>query len=391
MMLLRIFFLALIVFLILWAFLEWTKYKKGEGFLSKSIVERFEEESVPPLPEVLDIPPPPANFKVPTAGDLLMASFQELPQEEQVVATETRRESNIDLSKTLADYTSTRDPVALSKPIVVTNQSTQFSRQTRPRAKPTKPLWLQLRERREQKNQSMRNRLAQNPPKRRVTSIVPAMPPPPDKKTVEYSLMMSELENNAYNTCYIDNCQPLEEYIKETCTGFTPECTIQELQNIENCMYSYLDRCDEGQVEECKQYCRDEWTSKTTKMELEQDDFISSNERITSERGSTVLVLRDTGEIELYYNQELVWTSNSSRSEIGGGADKGPFTLRMHGNGDLVLSNGLGMEVWHSNTWMDVFGAGFMNAPFVMTVGDGEFYIQNKSKDIIWKNTSSIA
>lgn len=391
-MLVRIFLIVLIVFILLWAFLEWTKRfpLKNRKENKKTVYENFEGETVE-YP-VGPIPPVASDYKELSAGEILMGALGDLPQEEKQQATETHQESQVDLSKTLSEMTNTQSEMeAITKrPVIVTQQTNQFNRQVQPRARPNRPLWQQIRDSRNTKQTQRRISVLSSRIPRRVNPVTPQAGPAPDSKTMEYALMMGELEGNAYDKCYIDNCQPVQEYIQESCKGFTPECTIQELQNIENCMYSYADRCDESELEQCKQYCRNDWSSRSSRTELVQDDYMDSNDRITSPDGQTVLVLRDSGEIELYYKMEKIWNSNTGRGEIGGGTDKGPFTLRMHGNGDLVLSNQLGLEVWHSNTWMEPLGAGFMNAPYVMKMGPGYFYIENKLKQIIWKNTTSL-
>jgi hypothetical protein len=369
MMLVRIIAIVLLVFILLWGFLEWTKYM--------SLRESFEGEN---------IPPPPPNYQEPSAGAILMSAFGDLPAQEQVMATESHKESTVDLNQRVSEYAQGTNPDT-AVPVVATVQTNQFQQQVQPQTQlqPTRPLWQQLREQR----QSGASPYVARMPTNRIISTRPTPPPAPSQRTVQYALMLSELENNAYESCYIDNCEPVQDYITESCKGFIPECTIQELQNIENCMYSYKDRCDQTPLEECRNHCRNQWGLRSSRSEIKQDEFMKSNERLTSENGQTVLVLRDNGEIELYYNQELTWKSNTNRSEIGGGSDKGPFTLKMHGNGDLVLSNGLGLEVWHTNTWLETLGAGFINAPYVLKLGQGYFYIENKSRQILWRNNTS--
>jgi hypothetical protein len=361
MMLLRLLILVILLFLALWGFLKWTEVSTKETFVSD----------------------PPPGYRDPSAGQLLMAAFGDLPETERAMATESHQQSQVDLTQSITEYNQRTDPQT-ARPLVVTQQTNQFEEQVRPQAIPTTPLWQQLRQQRQSTPQRPTSR-----PAPRIVSTRPQVPPGPDDRTIQYTLMLSELESNAYDECFIDNCEPVQDYIKESCKKFAPECTIQELQNIENCMMSYQDRCSEKEVEECRQYCRNEWSSRSARTQLNQDEFMKSNDRLTSETGTTVLVLRDNGELEIYYNRELVWKSNTNRSEIGGGSDKGPFMLKMHGNGDLVLSNGLGLEVWHSNTWLDTLGAGFINAPYILKVGNGYMYIENKSKQIIWRNNSS--
>lgn len=366
MMLIRVVFIVVLVSLLLWGFLEWTKRNQIESFES--------------------IPDPPPNYREPSAGALLMSAFGDLPAAEQTMATETHRESTVDLNQQITAYAQQNNPVT-GVPNVATQQSSQLVQNAQPQAQPTIPLWQQLRDQR----RSGANRFVSTQPTQRIVSVRPSAPPPtPDQRTVQYALMMSELESNSYNDCYVDNCEPVQQYIEESCKGFKPECTIQELQNIENCMYSYKDRCDETVLEECRRHCRSQWGLRSSRNEIKQEEFIKSNERISSENGNTVLVLRDNGEIELYYNQELTWKSNTNRSEIGGGSDKGPFMLKMHGNGDLVLTNGMGLEVWHTNTWLETLGAGFINAPYILKLGQGYFYIENKSRQIIWRNNTSV-
>lgn len=402
MMLVRIVILAVVLFIVLWGFLHANRYlaRRLETF------EGADDGFVPPPPP--DIPPPPQGYVEPTVGELLLYALGGLPEEEKALAEVAKNEEPpIALDQKLSSYLnqnpveyvaptdSTSDPLRRRSTVVKDRgsdrrvpaftkaQTDGYMRQVKLPPVSRKPLWQRLKEQKEQKKPYI-------PKDRKIVPVQkPSVVPPVDNNKLQYALMISELESSSYNDCYIENCEPVQKYQEESCKGFTPECTIQELQSIDNCLYSYTERCSKQELEQCKEHCRRNWMMRSTRSELKQDETMNSNEKLTTEDGSTSLVLRDNGELELYHNQILVWTSGSSASEIGGGKDKGPFTLTMHGNGDLVLKNGLGLEVWHSNSWLDALGGGFMKAPFKTVVADGEFYIKNRLNNVIWKNSAS--
>lgn len=385
-MLLQLFIWVFVILLVLWIVLyierRYNKIKLTEGF--EEVIDPDTEVYVePPKPEKL--PELPHDAVLPSRSQMFEESMAELPQEIVDDVTQSKESATINY-KLSADELAKQYGILKESEILAKNnvqeeiairevESKLFGKE-----QPERKTRNRKKEEYDRRKQQL-NRL-QYPGSYSYSEVPEADDPQID---VSYGLMMTNLEQNAREQCYQDQCEEIRADIEATCAPFKPECMIQNLQDIERCLTSHNIRCDTTRLRECRDKCKTKWNFRGSRSAMLQGGYMESYDKLTSEDGRTVFILQDDGTLELYVDKRRVWTSDTNRPEIGGGADNGPFTLTMHKNGDLVLTNYLDMDVWHSNSWLDSLGGGFMNGPYKFIIKEGNGFVQNKQGRILWK------
>jgi len=324
----------------------------------------------------------------PTMGDLIASALSTLPKEEMEFALSAQDDLPFDLDKPVNQVIQGVDengaPIGSN---VFGNSVNSFLKEMDPTSAPKTFTSRQVRYQRP----TVRQRKA---PARKPSSgpFAPAGTPETTNDALvdeNYAELVMSLERNAFEKCYQSECAPIEEEIATACDPFKVECAIQSQLNIADCLNIHYDRCDTSELRKCKEYCRSTWGELGSRTSLTEADSMTSYDKLISPSGRSMLVLHANGNLVLYHDKVITWSSNSDNSMTGGGEANGPFTLALYKNGDLILKNKNNIDIWHTNTWMDALGGGLMNGPYKFEVANNEIYIMNGKAQKLWSNVNS--
>jgi hypothetical protein len=201
----------------------------------------------------------------------------------------------------------------------------------------------------------------------------------------DYQQLVEMRDNNRLEHCYQRSCASTEKEMNAECEKFNETCRIQYGDNIHRCMKNLNQNCNRSLLDRCRDTCRRVLERRMARSKLTGEETLQMNERLTSPSGSTTLHLTDDGNLELWFNTNLLWKFNTNPSQNSYAISQGPYQMMLYPNGDLAIKNGAGFDIWHTNTWLDVFKGGTQNAPYEFVVGEREVFLKNKNGDILWK------
>lgn len=205
----------------------------------------------------------------------------------------------------------------------------------------------------------------------------------------DFEQLLTTIDAEAKDTCFQTNCAPIQSAIQTKCSEFQTNCFYMQNYDIQRCLNMANSDCSTARMDTCRTTCNTLIDTTQKKSILKQGDILTTNQRLQSVSGSTVMILRDNGNLELYDNAELIWSSRTAIQEGGSTLNQNPYKLMIYPNGDMVIKNALNIEVWHTNTWMDAFDAGTANAPYQCVVGEKMIVLLNRNGKILWSSKTT--
>lgn len=203
-----------------------------------------------------------------------------------------------------------------------------------------------------------------------------------------FEQLLTTVDASAKDACFETNCMPIQSDIQLKCSEFQSRCFYNNNYDVQKCLNMANNDCGTARIDTCRTTCNSLIDTTNKKTILKQGDILTTNQRLQSVSGSTVMILRDNGNLELYYNSELIWSSRTAMSEGVSTLNQNPFRLMIYPNGDMVIKNALNVEVWHTNTWMDAFDAGTTNGPYQCVVSEKMISLLNRNGKILWSSNS---
>jgi hypothetical protein len=123
---------------------------------------------------------------------------------------------------------------------------------------------------------------------------------------------------------------------------------------------------------------------------LNEGELLNANQYLRSLSGSTYLLLRDNGDLELYSYGRMLWTSARRQMSVNGTIHQGPFKLMIDPTGNIAVKNGLEMDAWSSNTWLDPMKSGSINGPYQLVVREKQAALINRSGAVLWDTQTAV-
>lgn len=202
--------------------------------------------------------------------------------------------------------------------------------------------------------------------------------------------ILGAMERQGMDKCFQKDCMTLQTAGDQACREFGDHCMFKLGMDVSRCLKSMDDRCSTGAVEACRAACQKKFQE--PKNILMEGEVLEANHRLSNLSGSTQLLLRDDGRLELYVRGQKVFGTRPTVG-VGGGAgtlDQGPYTLHISASGNLSVRNGIQMDIWSSNTWLSALNAGEVNGPFQLVVSEGRAVLLNRHGAQLWTTENAL-
>lgn len=206
-----------------------------------------------------------------------------------------------------------------------------------------------------------------------------------EQKKADFKRLLDTIDASARDACFSQSCVPLQAEMEANCSEFKELCFYRNHYNIQRCLAAANTDCRSDRVEQCRTDCNTVIQKGNQRAILNQGDTLTTNQRLQSPSGSTLLILRDTGDLELYIQGNLKWSSQTN--SLGGAStlDQNPYTLMLTPSGELVIRNAINIDVWSTSTGMNVMTGGILNAPYKFIVAEGSVALLNKNGAVLWR------
>lgn len=205
----------------------------------------------------------------------------------------------------------------------------------------------------------------------------------------DFQQLLATTDAAAKDTCFGTYCAAVQSDVQQKCAEFQSRCFYTNNYDVQRCLATANSGCSTARVDTCRASCGQLVDGIHRKSILKQGDVLSSNQRLQSVSGSTIMILRDNGNLELYYNSELIWSSRTTASGGASTMNQNPYKLMIYPNGDMAIKNALNIEVWHTNTWMNAFDAGTENGPYQCIVAEKMIALLNRNGKILWNSNAT--
>jgi hypothetical protein len=317
--------------------------------------------------ERFEVSPPPSGGRVPTEDEMIATAYGALPSENQQQATETEIITPEQIESNYQAVLEEREAAVREAETRIADEMAQVAA-----VDPSKPMEAQIAAAAAEAVATPEVVAAEAAETRRLQMDA-------------FQRLIDTTDAGARDACFTLSCAPVQADVSAKCAQFRERCFYGNHYDIRRCLATADTDCRSERVEACRTTCDTTVRQRNQRTILNQGDTLTTNQRLQSPSGTTVLILRDTGNLELYVQGTLQWSSQTNPNGGASTLDQNPYTLTVTPSGEMVIRNALNIDLWNTNTGMNILDGGMFNAPYKCVVAEGSVALINKNGTILWK------